>query len=65
MLYSLNRPGLLAEPFIGHGNTPPVDYKLYVFVGVVAVIQVHVNRLTDHCWVQYSRGWKRRSRWTP
>ena len=25
------------------------------------MIQVHVNRLTDHRWVQYSPGWKRLS----
>ena len=60
-LYSLNRPGLMIEPFIGHGNTPPVDYKLYVFAGYVAIVQVHTNRLGDHCWVQYDRHWNRLS----
>ena len=60
-LYSLNRPGLLVEPFIGHGNTPPVDYKLYVFNGAVAVVQIHTGRLTDHRWVQYDRAWTKLS----
>ena len=60
-LYSLNRPGLLVEPFIGHGNTPPVDYKLYVFAAQVAVVQVHTDRLGDHRWVQYDRHWNRLS----
>ena len=61
-LYSLNRPGLLVEPFIGHGSTPPVDYKFYVFAGKVEVVQVHVGRLTNHRWVQYDRHWRRLSR---
>ena len=60
-LYSLNRPGLLVEPFIGHGSTPPADYKLYVFAGCVAVVQVHTGRLGDHRWVQYDREWRRLS----
>ena len=60
-LYSLNRPGLLVEPFIGHGNTPPTDYKLYAFNGVVAVVQVHSGRLTNHRWVQYDRAWTKLS----
>lgn len=60
-LYSLNQPGLLVEPFIGHGNIPPVDYKLYVFDGAVAIVQVHTGRLTDHRWVQYDRTWTKLS----
>ncbi|WP_230480879.1 ATP-grasp fold amidoligase family protein [Sphingomonas sp. Leaf21] len=52
--------GLLIEPFIGDGQLP-IDYKLYVFHGRVAAIQVHLERETAHRWALYDRSWRRLS----
>ena len=60
-LYSKSPPGLIVEPFIGQGEVPPVDYKVYVFNGVAAVMQVHSERTTNHRWVQYDCSWNRLS----
>jgi len=57
-LYSKSELGLIVEPFIGQGEVPPKDYKVYVFNGVAAVVQVHSGRMTDHRWVQYDPSWK-------
>lgn len=57
--YSKIEPGLIVEPFVGEGEEPPHDYKIYVFNGVAEVVQVHTDRLTDHRWVQYDRDWNR------
>ncbi len=51
--------GLLVEPFVGDGVTLPVDYKLYVFHGRVAFIQVHLNREHRHRWMLFDRDWTR------
>ncbi|MEO6248594.1 MAG: ATP-grasp fold amidoligase family protein [Sphingomicrobium sp.] len=64
-LYSRSAPGLIVEPFIGQGEVPPKDYKLYVFNGVVAIVQVHSGRMTNHQWVQYDRHWGMVSNGTP
>jgi hypothetical protein len=53
--------GLLIEPLIGDGRTLPIDYKLYVFHGRVAAIQVHLDRATAHRWTLYDRSWRRLS----
>ncbi len=53
--------GLLIEPLIGDGRGLPIDYKLYVFHGRVAAIQVHLDRETDHRWTLYDRDWRRLS----
>lgn len=60
-LYSKSEPGLIVEPFVGQGEVPPVDYKIYVFGGVAAVVQVHSGRMTDHRWVQYDPAWQQLS----
>ena len=57
--YSKNQPGLIVEPFVGDGEEPPNDYKIYVFNGIAEVVQVHTDRLTDHRWIQYDRDWNR------
>lgn len=49
--------GLLIEPFVGDGQTLPVDYKLYVFHGRVEAIQVHIDRETCHRWMIFDRNW--------
>ena len=53
--------GLIVEPFVGGGPMLPVDYKLYVFHGRVAAIQVHLDREHDHRWLLYDRDWNRLS----
>lgn len=54
--------GLLIEPFIGSGDTLPVDYKLFVFSGEVIYIQVHLDREHDHSWQLFDRDWQPLSR---
>lgn len=51
--------GLLIEPLIGCGAVLPVDYKLFVFGGRVAFVQVHLERGGRHRWVVFDRDWRR------
>lgn len=51
--------GLLVEPFIGTAPVLPIDYKLYVFHGRVAAIQVHLDRATNHRWMLFDPKWRR------
>ena len=51
--------GLLVEPFVGDGTVLPTDYKLYLFHGRVAFVQVHLDRENDHRWVVFDRNWRR------
>ncbi len=53
--------GLLVEPYLGDGPTLPVDYKLFVFGGRVAFVQVHLDRATRHRWIVMDRRWRRAS----
>lgn len=54
--YGAARRLLLVEPYIG-GAALPLDYKVYVFGGRAAVVQVHVGRGGRHCWSQFDRDW--------
>lgn len=51
--------GLLVEPFLGVGEVAPIDYKLFVFGGRAAFIQVHLDRWSDHRWIVFDRDWRR------
>ena len=51
--------GLLVEPFVGDGSALPIDYKLYVFHGRVAFIQVHISREHRHRWMLFDCDWNR------
>ena len=51
--------GVLVEPFVGPAGTLPIDYKLFVFGGRVAFVQVHLDRATDHRWIVMDRDWRR------
>jgi hypothetical protein len=53
--------GVLIEPFVGDGTVLPIDYKLYVFHGRVAAVQVHVNREHRHRWMLFDPAWHRMS----
>jgi hypothetical protein len=58
--YRAARKLLLVEPFLGGEGAPlPVDYKVYVFGGRAALIQVHEARGTRHRWTQFDRSWNR------
>lgn len=54
--------GYLVEPYLGTGSAVPVDYKIYVFNGTAALIQVHLDRYSDHRWILFDRQWKQVSR---
>ena len=49
--------GLLVEPYIGMPGRLPIDYKLYVFGGKVAYVQVHLDRAHHHRWLLFTPGW--------
>lgn len=57
-LYSAIPQGLLLEPFIGTDGVLPIDYKLFVFGGQVAFVQVHLDREEAHRWVVLDRDWR-------
>jgi hypothetical protein len=58
-LYAEIEPQLLVEPFIGTGKVAPADYKLFVFGGRTAFIQVDTGRLQTHRQYFYDLEWKR------
>ncbi len=49
--------GLLIEPFMSKNGALPIDYKLYVFAGKVAFVQVHLDRATHHRWAIFDLEW--------
>ena len=57
-LYGEIERGLLVEPFIGAQGVLPIDYKLHVFGGRVAFVQVHLQRETAHRWIVLDRDWR-------
>ena len=56
--YSAAEPALLVEPFLGDGDTLPLDYKIYVFGGRAVVVQLHEDRAGHHRWTQFDRNWR-------
>ena len=50
--------GIVVEPFIGAGDALPVDYKIYVFGGRAAYVQVHLEREEAHRWLLFDRDLK-------
>lgn len=57
-LYAAIPRGLLVEPFVGQGGELPVDYKLFVFGGEVAYVQVHLRREHAHRWLVLDLDWR-------
>ena len=52
--------GIVVEPYIGAGATLPIDYKVYVFGGRAAFVQVHLGRGGHaHRWIVHDREWRR------
>lgn len=58
-VYTQMTPGLLVEPYLGIGATPPPDYKFFVFGGHTVYIQVDLGRMQDHRQMFYDVHWKR------
>lgn len=54
--------GYIVEPYLGSAAAPPIDYKIYVFSGKAALIQVHLDRHSDHRWILFDRQWSQISR---
>ena len=54
--------GYIVEPYLGTDNILPVDYKIYVFGGSAALVQVHTDRNDGHRWTLYDRDWNQISR---
>ncbi|MES1986404.1 MAG: ATP-grasp fold amidoligase family protein [Pseudomonadota bacterium] len=50
--------GFIVEPYIGEKTALPVDYKVYVFGGTAALMQVHIERQQRHRWILFNRQWK-------
>ena len=53
--------GLLIEPYLGHPDVLPTDYKCYVFGGRAEFVEVHLDRGGDHRWIVMDRDWTRMS----
>lgn len=58
-LYSQIEPQILIEPFVSDDCSMPLDYKIFVFHGVAAYIQVDTDRETDHKRCFFDRNWQR------
>ncbi|MHA6333134.1 ATP-grasp fold amidoligase family protein [Qipengyuania sp. CAU 1752] len=50
--------GYIVEPYLGTGERLPTDYKIYVFGGRAALVQVHLDRNGNHRWILYDRYWE-------
>ena len=55
--YRAARRSILVEPFVGASAALPLDYKIYVFGGRAAMVQLHEGRADAHRWHQYDREW--------
>ena len=62
--YRIARRLLLVEPFVGPAAGLPRDYKVFVFGGRAEFVQVHLDRETNHRWIQFDRRWRQVSRAT-
>lgn len=61
--YRSARTGLIVEPLLATPDPLPLDYKIYVFGGRAAMIQLHEGRGGgDHRWSQFDRDWRQLSR---
>ena len=58
--YKHIEPRIIVEEFIDDGTgAAPKDYKLFVFSGIVEMIQVDVGRFADHRRRLYSPAWRK------
>jgi TupA-like ATPgrasp len=60
IVYKHIKPRIIVEEFIDDGSgTAPKDYKLFVFGGIVELIQVDTGRLTAHRRGLYTPAWEK------
>jgi hypothetical protein len=57
--YTLARPLLLVEEFVGMDASVPDDYKFFVIGGRVEMIQVDLGRFSTHTRSLYSPDWRK------
>jgi hypothetical protein len=58
-VYKNLTPKIIVEPFMSEGGDLfPTDYKFFVFNGVVRVIQVDIDRGSEHTRVFFDSSWK-------
>jgi TupA-like ATPgrasp len=57
--YSEIKPQVLVEPFISGNNRAPSDYKIFVFEGVPACIQMDIDREKNHKRVFFDTAWNK------
>ena len=63
--YRSAEPGLIVEPFLVTPEPLPLDYKIYVFGGRAAMVQLHEGRGgANHRWSQFDLNWRPLSRQT-
>lgn len=55
--YHVIAPRIFAEEFIGEDMQPPEDFKLFVFHGKVEMIEVDIDRFTNHCRALFTADW--------
>jgi hypothetical protein len=59
-VYKLIEPRIMVEEFIDDGSgTTPIDYKVFVFDGRAAMLQVDTTRFTDHRRRFYTPAWQK------
>lgn len=51
------QPKIIVEPLIW-GIPDPIDFKIYCYQGTARLVQVHLNRFTEHTQCMYDRDWK-------
>jgi len=59
LFYSEIERQLIVEPFMSDNNELPLDYKIFLFGGRPAFIQVDTDRENDHKRVFYDADWNR------
>ncbi len=59
LFYSRIERQLIVEPFLSDNNELPLDYKIFLFGGRPAFIQVDTDRESDHKRVFYDVEWNR------
>ncbi len=54
------KPRILAETYLGDSQgQPPYDYKFFCFNGVPRLVQVDIDRFSDHTRIFYDLNWRK------
>lgn len=54
--YRKLKPKIIVEPLVW-GVPDPIDFKVYCYQGSARLVQVHLNRFTEHTQCFYDRDW--------